>query len=70
MTREFHDAHLDGHFAAERFWVRSLFWPPPIRTQNWLLWQYHNRGRRPGVSGPVDLNVFRGSRGDLAALLR
>ncbi len=26
-----------------------------------MIWQYHDAGRRAGVNGPVDLNVFRGS---------
>ena len=68
VTDEFHRAYLDGHFTAERFWVRSLFWPPSIRRESWLFWQYHNRGRRAGVNGPVDLNAFRGSASDLRAL--
>jgi lysozyme len=70
VTREFNQAYLDGHLAAENFWVRSLFLPPAIRRANWLLWQYHHRGRRPGINGPVDLNAFRGSKSEFAALLR
>ncbi|MEM8974730.1 MAG: GH25 family lysozyme [Pseudomonadota bacterium] len=58
-TLEFHHAHLRGKLKAERFWIRSLVTPPRIRQQSWVIWQYHNRGRRPGVSGPVDLNVAR-----------
>ncbi len=68
VTDEFHRAYLDGHFQAERFWVRSLFWPPSIRRESWLFWQYHHQGRRAGVKGPVDLNAFRGSLRDLRAL--
>lgn len=67
-TREFHDAHLAGKLSKERFWVRSLILSPRFREQQWVLWQYHNRGRRRGIAGPVDLNVFRGTRADLAAL--
>jgi lysozyme len=63
-TREFHDAHL-RNVAGERFWLRSLFARPAWRENDWVIWQHHNRGRRRGVSGPIDLNAFRG---DLAAL--
>ena len=56
-TREFHDAYLVTHFTQERFWIRSLVLPPRFRKQQWDIWQYHNRGRRAGISGPVDLNV-------------
>lgn len=64
-TREFHDAHLAGAFAEEGFWIRSLVLPPAFREDQWLVWQYHNRGRRAGITGPVDLNVLRGSVADL-----
>src|SRR5262245_40291778 len=69
VTSEFDAAYLQGHFAGETFWARSLVLPPRFRTQQWLIWQYHNRGRRAGVSGPVDLNVFRGSRQQFEAFV-
>ncbi|WP_170937364.1 MULTISPECIES: GH25 family lysozyme [Rhodomicrobium] len=67
-TREFHDAYLAGKFPKERFWIRSLVRQPRFREQQWVFWQYHNRGSRSGVSGPVDLNAFRGTRAELEAL--
>jgi lysozyme len=70
VTYEFHQAYLDGSAATERFWVRSLFLPPSIREQSWLFWQFHHRGLRPGIRGPVDLDAFRGSMDDLAAIAR
>jgi len=63
-TSEFDAAYLHGQLIGERFWVRSLFLPPKFRASQWLIWQFHNGGRRAGVNGPVDLNAFRGSRGD------
>jgi lysozyme len=63
-TREFHDTHLSGRLLAERFWLRSLVVPPRFRQSQWVLWQYHNRGRRTGVAGPLDLNAFAGSQAD------
>jgi lysozyme len=69
VTSEFNAAYLQGHFAGERFWARSLVLPPRFRTDQWLIWQYHNSGRRAGVSGPVDLNVFRGSRRQFEAFV-
>lgn len=65
-TREFHDAHL-SELTGERFWIRSLGVPPRFRERDWIIWQHHNRGHKRGVSGPIDLNAFRG---DLAALTR
>jgi lysozyme len=67
-TREFHDAYLAGKFPKERFWVRRLLLAPQFRQNQWVFWQYHNRGRRAGVGGPVDLDVFKGTRAELEAL--
>lgn len=66
---DFDSLYFQGKLAGERFWVRSLFWPPAFRTEQWLIWQYHDAGRRPGVSGPVDLNVFRGSKRQFEAFV-
>ncbi|MEZ5972514.1 MAG: GH25 family lysozyme [Hyphomonadaceae bacterium] len=65
-TREFHDAHLQ-ELQGERFWIRSLATAPNFRQNDWVIWQHYNRGHRRGVSGPVDLNAFRGDAGALAA---
>jgi lysozyme len=62
VTSEFDAAFLREHFTTETFWARSLVLPPQFRTDQWLIWQYHNCGRRAGVNGPVDLNAFRGSK--------
>ena len=64
-TREFHDAHL-RELQGERFWIRSIAAPPSFRENDWIIWQHHNRGHRRGVSGPVDLNAFRGNDTALA----
>jgi lysozyme len=66
-TFEFHDAYLKGRLAGERFWLRSILVPPQFGGRSWTIWQYHNRGRRPGITGEVDLNAFNGSRLDFAA---
>ena len=58
---EFDATYLQGQLAGERFWLRSLFWPPSFRTDQWVIWQFHDAGTRAGINGPVDLNVFRGS---------
>jgi lysozyme len=70
VTQEFHQTYLDGYFETESFWVRSLFLSPSIRQHRWVFWQFHHRGRRPGIRGPVDLDAFRGSARDLVAMTR
>lgn len=64
-TREFHDAHL-RELRGERFWIRSIAASPNFREWDWVIWQHHNRGHKRGVSGPVDLNAFRGDAAALA----
>ena len=63
-TQEFYEAYFRDSRSVERlakeyFWLRSLHWAPSYGS--WILWQYHNRGRRGGIDGPVDLNAFNGS---------
>ena len=63
-TSEFYEAYFRNGWSAdrlgkERFWLRSLHRTPSYGR--WTLWQYHNRGRRDGIDGPVDLNAFNGS---------
>jgi lysozyme len=70
ITLDFHQAYLDGYFETESFWVRSLFLPPSIRTHQWLFWQFHHLGQRPGIHGPVDLDAFRGSPSEFVAMTR
>ena len=65
-TQEFHDAHL-RELRGERFWIRSIAAPPAFRRRDWVIWQHYNRGHKRGVSGPVDLNAFRGDAAALAA---
>jgi lysozyme len=66
-TAEFHKAHLQGQLLHEQFWIRSLVIPPLFRYQQWVLWQYQDRGQRRGVQGPVDLTAFRGSKSEFEA---
>jgi lysozyme len=37
--------------------------PPP--WQRWTFWQYTDAGRVPGITGPVDLDVFDGTLAEL-----
>jgi lysozyme len=68
-NRRFHDAFLKGRLEGERFWIRSIGTPPRFRARDWVIWQIDDQSRRPGVQGPVDLNVFRGSKRAFAAFV-
>lgn len=67
-TREFHDAHLQA-MTGERFWVRSILRKPSWRTTDWVIWQFHHRGTRRGVTGPIDLNRINGDTDILTGML-
>ena len=45
-------------------WVRSLIRHPG--HEDWIYWQYHNKGRVDGIKGDVDLNVLQGGSSRLA----
>jgi lysozyme len=47
-------------------WVASWSRGP---THPWTIWQYSDRTSVPGISGPVDGDVFRGSLDDLMELV-
>ncbi len=66
-THDFYDRYLRGEFSSYGFWLRSLYFEPQFPDRAWLFWQFHDRGRRRGIAGPVDLNVYRYDR---AAFLR
>lgn len=47
-------------------WSRSLAQHPG--HEDWVYWQYHNKGRVDGIDGDVDLNVLQGGPPRLAEL--
>ena len=55
-----------GRIAARPLWLRSLLQQPD--RDDWVYWQYHNKGRVDGINGDVDLNVLQGGPAVLAAL--
>ncbi|HTV71104.1 MAG TPA: GH25 family lysozyme [Rhizobiaceae bacterium] len=59
---------LYGSAVPERHrWVRSLAAHPG--HEDWIYWQYHNKGRVDGIEGDVDLNVLQGEAAVLENLI-
>jgi lysozyme len=57
VTYGFYSAYYK--YLPERpLWTRWIVWHPP--SDDWLIWQYHDRGRVDGIEGDVDLNVLQG----------
>jgi len=67
LTRDFDDAYMAGAFNDEQYWLRSIIRQPSSDWRPWLFWQYHNKGRRDGVIGPIDLNAFDGGEDEWEA---
>ncbi len=70
LTRGFDEHYIKGAFQNEGYWLRSIVRQPSADWRPWLFWQYHNKGRRDGVTGPVDLNAFNGSLEEWNAYLK
>lgn len=59
-THFFYRRYLKEHFDEEQYWIRDIhFSPGKWRSPDWLLWQYEDRGRIPGIEGDVDFNLYR-----------
>ena len=64
---DFYEDNLKGQFKDYPFWLRSVAAHPSKRYPNrtdWVFWQYSGTGLSKGVTGQIDLNVFRGSEAD------
>lgn len=62
VTEEFYHPYIAGQFPDALLWARNIFTRPRLQAQDqWIFWQFANRGRLPGVSTFIDLNVFNGS---------
>jgi lysozyme len=64
-TVDFHRDTDIGYLRDTEFWFRSVANHPSVTYpgRNWSFWQYTSTGVIPGVSTPVDINVFAGSAG-------
>ena len=70
-TSESYKAFLTDGFDEYPLWFRDLLKEPDIKgNQDWLFWQYCNRGHINGIDGEyVDLNVFNGTASEFEAYI-
>lgn len=67
---DFKDSYLRD-FPMPRLWIRSVVTTPMLpKGQDWLFWQFSEKGPVPGIQGLVDQNVFKGDEARFRALLR
>lgn len=70
VTYEAYEKYIQGDFKEYKIWIRDIFKYPKLQGKRvWVIWQYNNRGRVDGITGFVDLNVFRGSEKDFESLI-
>lgn len=62
-TVDFYSETGIGTLPGTQFWLRSVAGHPrkTYPRARWTFWQYTGTGIVPGVTGPVDINVFAGS---------
>ncbi len=69
-NQNFFNDHLAGHFTEYPVWIaRYSNWryPAMLTEQEWVFWQYGNKGKLNGITGFVDFNVFVGNHSELEA---
>ncbi len=68
---KFYYRYLAGQFDEYPFWVARYGTKKPAVGPGLQLafWQYGDRGQVPGISGPVDLNIFNGDKEAFEAIL-
>lgn len=59
---------LEGQFPDYPLWLAHYYKYEITPGFQWTLWQHSDKGRVPGIEGPVDFNVFRGTLAELEAL--
>jgi len=68
---DFYREILVGELLEYPLWVRTVNAEPHERygDRRWMLWQYTDMGRVPGIKGNVDRNAFAGSEDDFARFM-
>jgi len=66
----YYNDHLKGEFNGYVLWIANYNnVKTPCKNSTWSIWQFSDNGSIDGIKGPVDLNLFNGSRVDLKKYL-
>ena len=62
--------YIAGNITGYPIWIARYSYSKPhlFLGEDWLFWQYGNRGELRGVEGFVDFNVFNGTKSDLDSI--
>ena len=66
-TYSFYQEYIKGVFEDYPLWIRNIYYPPMDIGREWQFWQYSDKEKLKGVSGPepyIDRNVFAGDSHD------
>ena len=66
--QKFFNKHLADRYDDHPIWIaRYSSWRNPNLSsdQEWQFWQYGNKGKLRGINGPVDFNIFKGTKDEL-----
>ncbi|CAM4237990.1 lysozyme [Paenibacillus endophyticus] len=65
VTYDTYNQYTATGFENYEIWIRDIVKHPALKNkQEWLLWQYCNRGRVDGIDAYVDINVYNGTQAD------
>lgn len=56
----YYNDFLKNEFSDYTFWIANYNFWKKTPDDNWLLWQFTEKGKIDGVEGMIDLNVFNG----------
>ena len=70
VNHNIYDRYLADADGGLKLWIADPHHATPLMPvgTDWTLWQFSWSGRLPGIAGPVDLDVFRGTPEMLASL--
>lgn len=69
VPSRFYTDILESAFEDYLIWIAHYYKYKLPESHPWTFWQHSDKGRVPGINGPVDFNVFRGSSEEFKAIL-
>lgn len=52
---------LQKDFKEYKFWIANYNFFVETIKEDWLFWQFTEKGSVPGIKGPVDMNIYNGT---------
>ena len=65
----YHD-FLRDEFGGYDFWIANYNFFVESIDNEWTVWQFTEKAAIRGIEGPVDVNIFNGSRAEMEKLVK